>query len=170
MKDFCFSSPSEECSFLLGRTIGRLLLPGDVLALWGELASGKTLLAQGIARGLGVLPEVRVTSPTFTIINEYPARLRLYHLDLYRLSGPDDLETLPWQESLFGNGVAVVEWPDRLGRLIPAGRWDLKFTIKGENSREIVLCGRGMKNRTRMAKWVETLGDVQREALCQQTN
>jgi tRNA threonylcarbamoyladenosine biosynthesis protein TsaE len=145
-----------------------LLQPGDILALWGELASGKTLLAQGIARGLGVLPEVRVTSPTFTIINEYPARLHLYHLDLYRLSGPDELETLPWQESIFGNGVAVVEWPDRLGRLIPAGRWDIKFTIKGEKSREILLCGRGTKNRTRMAKWVETLGDLQREALCRE--
>ena len=168
MKEFFFSSPSEECSFLLGHTIGQLLQPGDILALWGELAAGKTLLAQGIARGLGVLPEVRVTSPTFTIINEYPARLRLYHLDLYRISGPDELETLPWQESLFGNGVAVIEWPDRLGRLIPAGRWDIKFTIKSEKSREIFLSGRGMKNRTRIPKWVEALGAVQREALCQE--
>lgn len=90
MKEIVFQSPGEDCSLLLGRKIGELLLPGDILALWGELGAGKTLLTRGIARGLGVPPETRVTSPTFTIINEYPGRLYLYHLDLYRISGPDE--------------------------------------------------------------------------------
>ena len=71
MHEFLFHSPCEECSFLFGCAIGELLEPGDILALWGELAAGKTLLAQGIARGLGIARETRVTSPTFTIINEY---------------------------------------------------------------------------------------------------
>jgi len=167
MKEFVFNSPCEECSLLLGEKIGELLGPGDILALWGELAAGKTLLARGIARGLGVAPEVRITSPTFTIINEYQARLRLYHLDLYRISGPDELETLPWQESLFGNGVAVIEWPERLGRLLPAERWDIRFSISGEESRELLFRGRGRKNRALMAKWSESLEKVQAEALCQ---
>jgi tRNA threonylcarbamoyladenosine biosynthesis protein TsaE len=166
MKEFLFHSPGENCSLLLGRRIGELLQPGDILGLWGELAAGKTLLTRGIARGLGVGPEVRITSPTFTIINEYSGRVRLYHLDLYRLSGPDDLDTLPWEESLFGNGVAVIEWPDRLGRLLPAERWDIKFTIGDEENREMLIRGRGRKNRARMAKWVEKLEEVQLEALC----
>jgi tRNA threonylcarbamoyladenosine biosynthesis protein TsaE len=153
---------------LLGRAIGELLQPGDILGLWGELAAGKTLLARGIARGLGIGPEVRITSPTFTIINEYAGRLRLYHIDLYRISGPDDLDTLPWQESLFGNGVAVIEWPERLGRLLPAERWDIKFSICDKESREMLICGRGRKNRARMAKWVEKLEEVQLEARCRE--
>ncbi len=153
---------------LLGRRIGELLLAGDILALWGELASGKTLLTRGIARGLGVGPEVRITSPTFTIINEYSARLHLYHLDLYRISGPDELETLPWQESIFGDGAAVIEWPDRLGRLLPAERWDIKLSISGEEKRNMLLCGHGRKIRARMAKWVEMIKEVQLKALCRE--
>lgn len=166
MKEFLFDSPGEECSLLLGLRIGELLQAGDILALWGELASGKTLLTQGIARGLGVAPEERVTSPTFTIINEYQGRLYLCHLDLYRISSPDELDTLPWQESLFGNGVAVIEWPDRLGRLLPANRWDIKFSIGGERNRKMVISGRGRKNRTRMAKWAEMLENLQIETRC----
>jgi tRNA threonylcarbamoyladenosine biosynthesis protein TsaE len=166
MLEFLFNSPCEECSLLLGRSIGELLEPGDILALWGELAAGKTLLARGIARGIGVSPETRVTSPTFTIINEYQARLRLYHLDLYRISGPDELETLPWQESLFGNGVAVIEWPERLGRLLPAERWDIRFSITGDESREILICACGRLNQARMSKWAGTLGGAQSRGKC----
>ncbi len=168
MKEFLFHSPGENCSLLLGHRIGELLQPGDILGLWGELAAGKTLLTRGIARGLGVEPEVRITSPTFTIINEYSGRLRLFHLDLYRLSGPDDLDTLPWEESLFGNGVAVIEWPDRLGRLLPAERWDIMFSICDVQSREMLIRGRGRKNRARMAEWVEKLEEVQLDALCRE--
>ncbi len=165
-KEFVFQSPGDECSLLLGRTIGRLLEPGDILALWGELAAGKTLLARGIARGLGVPQETRVTSPTFTIINEYSGRLYLYHLDLYRISGPEELETLPWQESLFGNGVAVIEWPERLDRRLPASRWDLKFSITGDDTRRIALAARGKKNRARMAEWAEQLEAAQNDQAC----
>jgi len=146
--------------------MGELLEAGDILALWGELASGKTLLTRGIARGLCVSPEIRVTSPTFTIINEYAGRLHLFHLDLYRISGIDELDTLPWQEALFGGGVAVIEWPDRLGRLLPARRWDIKFSILGEENREMSISGRGRKNRQRMAKWAEMLERLQLEGAC----
>ena len=80
------TSPNEECSLRLGARIGAQVEAGDVLALWGELGSGKTLFARGIARGMGVPQQVPITSPTFTIVNEYEGRLRLYHLDLYRLA------------------------------------------------------------------------------------
>ena len=166
MREFLFHSPGENCSRLLGRRIGELLQGGDVLALWGELAAGKTLLTQGIAAGLGVAPGTRVTSPTFTIINEYSGRLDLFHLDLYRISEPDELETLPWQETLFGGGVAVIEWPDRLGRLLPADRWDIKFSILDEENREILISGHGKKNRRRMAEWGEMLEGLRTDTLC----
>lgn len=166
MNEFLFSSPGEECSLRLGGKIGELLQAGDILALWGDLASGKTLLTRGIARGLGIPPEERVTSPTFTIINEYSGRLHLFHLDLYRLSGADELDTLPWQESLFGNGVAVIEWPGRLGRLLPAQRWDIEFSISGEENRTMLIRCHGHKNRSRMAKWVEILGALQTGSAC----
>jgi tRNA threonylcarbamoyladenosine biosynthesis protein TsaE len=166
MNEFLFSSPGEECSLLLGRKIGELLQAGDIVALWGELASGKTLLTRGIARGLGIPPEQRITSPTFTIINEYSARLHLFHLDLYRLSTVDELETLPWQESLFGNGVAVIEWPERLGHLLPAQRWDINFSISGEESRTILIRPHGHGNLSRMVKWREELLTIQTDSAC----
>lgn len=166
MNEFLFKSPCEECSLLLGRKIGELLEQGDILALWGELAAGKTLLTRGIARGLGVPAQERVTSPTFTIINEYSGRLHLFHLDLYRLSGADELETLPWQESLFGKGVAVIEWPGRLGRLLPANRWDIEFSISGEESRTMLIRSHGSGNLARMAKWSEELGVLQTGSAC----
>ncbi len=166
MNEFFFSSPCEECSLLLGRKIGEMLQPGDILALWGQLASGKTLLTRGIASGLGVPPQERVTSPTFTIINEYSGRLHLFHLDLYRLSGADELEALPWQEALFGDGVAVIEWPERLGRLLPANRWDIEFSICGEESRTMLLRSHGRKNRGLMAKWRRMLEVLQTDSAC----
>jgi tRNA threonylcarbamoyladenosine biosynthesis protein TsaE len=166
MKEIVFESSGEECSLALGRKIGELLLPGDVLALWGELAAGKTLLTRGIARGLGVPSATRVTSPTFTIINEYSGRLYLYHLDLYRISEPDELETLPWQESLFGSGVAVIEWPERLDRLLPTERWDIKLFIAGDEYRKILISPRGKRNRARAARWERELEGLKHEKPC----
>jgi tRNA threonylcarbamoyladenosine biosynthesis protein TsaE len=167
VKGFLLNSPCEEYSLLLGEKIGTLLEAGDILALRGELASGKTLLTRGIARGLGVSPEVRVTSPTFTIINEYQGRLCLFHLDLYRIAGIDELDTLPWREALFGSGAAAIEWPDRLGRLLPGGRWDIELSIIDDENRAILIRGRGPKNRRRMAKWAEVLDTLRVEAPCQ---
>ncbi|MGC9195332.1 MAG: tRNA (adenosine(37)-N6)-threonylcarbamoyltransferase complex ATPase subunit type 1 TsaE [Syntrophobacteraceae bacterium] len=166
MKEFVFNSPGEACSLLLGQKLGQLLQPGDIVALWGELAAGKTLLTRGIARGLGIPEKVRVTSPTFTIINEYSGRLPLFHLDLYRLSDPDELQSLPWQECLFGNGVAVIEWPERLGGLLPAKRWDIEFSILGEENREMRIRCHGENNLARLAEWLEILTELQTNRVC----
>jgi len=166
MRQFRFDSPGEDCTLLLGLKIGELLEPGDVLALRGELGAGKTLLVRGIARGLGVPPSVRVTSPTFTIINEYSGRLYLYHLDLYRISGPEELETLPWEESLFGNGVAAIEWPERLGRLLPAERIDMEILVSGDEMREIRFSWLGERNSERMPRWIEEFEEVRSGLPC----
>jgi tRNA threonylcarbamoyladenosine biosynthesis protein TsaE len=146
-------SPGEDFTVELGRRIGGKLEPGDVLALLGELGAGKTLFAGALARGLGVPDHIPVTSPTFTFINEYEGRLHLYHLDLYRLSDISELETLPWREALFGAGAAVVEWPERLGELLPELRWDIQLTITGDESREITITAWGEHNRKRLDAW-----------------
>lgn len=136
-ESLCVESASPEASLALGEAVGKRLVAGDVVALWGELGAGKTLLTQGIARGLGVPAGTAVTSPTFTIINEYEGRLRLYHMDGYRLGDPDELETLPWREALFGDGVAVVEWPERLGPFLPSARLDIFLEILGPTTRRL---------------------------------
>jgi tRNA threonylcarbamoyladenosine biosynthesis protein TsaE len=154
------TSPNEDCSLALGVRVGKQVEPGDVLALWGELGSGKTLFARGIARGMGVPHQVPITSPTFTIINEYQGRLRLYHLDLYRLAAPDELETLPWREVLFGDGVAVIEWPDRMGFLLPDKRWDIKFEFLNEDRRTITFAARGVNHEARLDQIVQQLTKI----------
>jgi tRNA threonylcarbamoyladenosine biosynthesis protein TsaE len=147
MQELTLHSDNEETSLDLGRRIGETLEPGDVLALWGELGAGKTLLTRGIARGLSIPPEIPITSPTFTFINEYEGRLHLYHLDLYRLTDLDELETLPWREALFGTGAAVIEWPERLGEWLPEERFDIRISITGEESRKITLTAHGERKR-----------------------
>ena len=100
---------SAEETLSLGRQIGRLLAPGMILGLCGDLGAGKTCLVKGIAEGLGIAPET-VTSPTFTLVAEhYRGRVPLYHIDLYRLEGGAG-EELGHEEYLFGQGVAVIEW------------------------------------------------------------
>ena len=129
------------------------MIAGDILALWGELGAGKTFLARNIAHGLGVPPTIPVTSPTFTFINEYQGRLHLYHLDLYRLGDPDELDTLPWREALYGDGVAIIEWPERLGPYLPEERFDIRLTITDERSRSIEVIARGDVLCRRLMKW-----------------
>lgn len=139
MTTIIIDSSSSTESLQLGYRFGALLQPGEVVTLWGDLGAGKTLFTRGIARGMGVPEAIPVTSPTFTYINEYDGSCHLYHLDLYRLGHPDELESLPWREALFGSGVAVIEWPDRLADRIPANRWDVAIEITGEMKRRFTI-------------------------------
>jgi tRNA threonylcarbamoyladenosine biosynthesis protein TsaE len=103
-----------------GRELAKKLKPGDVVALIGELGTGKTTLTKSIAEGLGITG--MITSPTFTIVQEYTeGRLPLYHFDVYRLNGPEEMEELGYEEYFFGQGVCVVEWADQIMELIPEG-------------------------------------------------
>lgn len=112
----------------IGERCGRLLQASLVLALIGDLGSGKTVFVQGLARGLDLPPEWSVTSPTFTLVNEYPARLRLYHIDLYRLEPTQlDLEALGLAEILEGGGVVAVEWAEKLPPAAAAERLEIRF-------------------------------------------
>jgi tRNA threonylcarbamoyladenosine biosynthesis protein TsaE len=111
--EYISSFPEE--TLLLGEKIGNLLRPGSIVTLKGKLGAGKTVLATGIARALGITGQV--TSPTYTIINEYGDKTPLYHIDAYRLAGDDDFRLTGGEELLYGKGVCIIEWPERLSLL-----------------------------------------------------
>lgn len=136
MTELALTSPSEEATLILGKLLGRLLEQPALVLLQGDLGAGKSVLARGIARGLDVPEEVPITSPTFTLMNHYPARLELYHFDLYRLSDPDELIELGFDEFAHGQGVALVEWPERLHEPDQQGLW-VTLTRSGEERRRV---------------------------------
>ncbi len=129
----------------LGERIGRAALPGDVIALWGELGSGKTTFVRGLARGLAI-PDRAITSPTFVIVHEHDdGRLPLFHIDLYRLA-PGDTPSTGWDEALGSGGVTAIEWPDRVERRLPADRLDVRLSSGGGDEREIRLEATGARS------------------------
>jgi tRNA threonylcarbamoyladenosine biosynthesis protein TsaE len=133
-------SPAETVR--IGRILGEGLQAGDVVALTGELGAGKTCLTQGIAGGLGVPENYAVTSPTFTLINEYPGReAALIHVDLYRLQGAADLADTGFEEYLSGGGVVVIEWADKIREAVPDGAVWIVLTYLEENVRKMELSG-----------------------------
>lgn len=144
---------SPEDTQALAEQLGRLLQPGDVVALVGELGSGKTLFSQGLARGLGVPKNFYITSPTFAIINEYPGRVPFYHLDLYRVSNRAELTELGLEEILYGLGAVAIEWAERLGQELPVERLEVQLKFVGEEERDITFLAFGDK----LAKRLTTL-------------
>lgn len=140
-----FEARSVDDTVALGCALGKGLQHRLVLLLFGDLGSGKTAFAQGLARGLGVPASWAVTSPTYTLINEYPARLPFYHVDLYRLSDPVNLEEIGLGDILDQNGVIAVEWAERLHPSDrPARRLDLFFSIAGDDTRSIRVIAYGL--------------------------
>ena len=138
-------SPAETRA--LGARLARLLLPGDVLILEGDLGAGKSEFTRGIARGLGI--EGPVASPSFTILNVYDeGRIPLYHFDWYRLSGTDELYDMGLDEYLGGDGVAVVEWPSRCPEAVPEDHLLIRIIPVDETSREITLTPKGAFRET----------------------
>jgi len=130
---------SLEETQALGRKIGVLLEAGTVVALTGDLGSGKTVFVQGLARGLDVSNEYYITSPTYTLLNEYPGRYTLFHVDLYRIENPVDLEDIGIGEIIDSNGVVAVEWADKLQKDFLSEHIALHFEILGDESRKIVI-------------------------------
>jgi len=130
-------SHSPQETFELGKQCAASLRRGAVLALAGDLGAGKTQFTKGLAAGLGV--ESDVTSPTFTLIHEYPGgRLPLFHIDLYRLEEEDEVLGIGLDEYLDGDGVTVIEWADKFEALMPRGvRW-IRFRVLEGDDREIL--------------------------------
>ncbi len=133
------TSRSPQETEAIGHQIGRTLRSGAVLGLFGELGAGKTCLARGVARALGVGGPV--TSPTFTLVNEYHGTLTVYHVDAYRTEGPAELADLGLDEYFDGEGVTVVEWADKLGSLLPKGAILIDIVGVGDEPRTITVRG-----------------------------
>jgi tRNA threonylcarbamoyladenosine biosynthesis protein TsaE len=110
-----------------------------VLALNGTLAAGKTTITKGIARGLGV--DETVTSPTFTIVSEYSGRLPLYHIDTYRLDSAESFTDIGGEDMLYGDGVCVVEWSEKIAELLPENTITLQIDLEDAETRKITLSG-----------------------------
>ena len=114
------------------------LKAGDIVLLDGDLGSGKTTFVKGLAKGLKAKVK-DVNSPTFVLMNVYKGRIPIYHFDLYRLEKPQEIESLNINEYLQSDGVAVIEWPQRLGGAMPAPSYWIEFKHKGENKRQICI-------------------------------
>ena len=138
---------SPEDAHYLGKIIGTRIAAGTVIALTGELGSGKTAMVQGLAQGLDVPKDYYVTSPTYTLINEYPGRYPLYHVDLYRLEHPDDIENIGLYDLLWGDGVVAIEWAERLAGVCLKEHIHIHSEIKSETSRKIQLSAYGLDER-----------------------
>ncbi|HUX01510.1 MAG: tRNA (adenosine(37)-N6)-threonylcarbamoyltransferase complex ATPase subunit type 1 TsaE [Phycisphaerae bacterium] len=138
---------SPEETVALGRRIGRAAEAGDCLALVGELGSGKTHFAKGLAEGLGAAAAREVTSPSFVLCREYrDGRLPFYHLDAYRLSGARDLEGIGAEEMLEGDGLAALEWADRAPQILPKDHLQIRFEVTGEQSRRLTFTPHGPRS------------------------
>ena len=112
-----YESTGEQFTYQLGRELGEKAQPGTVFALIGDLGTGKTILAKGMAEGLGIHREI--VSPTFTIVQEYEGRLPFYHFDIYRLEDEDELFEIGWDEYTTRGGVCLVEWADQVPEAMP---------------------------------------------------
>ena len=132
----------EEETFRLGEIIGKNLHSGDVVALIGDLGTGKTCLTKGLAKSLGVSDQYEITSPTFTIINEYPARYTLWHVDAYRLDSSKDVLDAGFEDFFDSGGVVVIEWAERILDIIPDDALIINLIYDGNNTRNIEIKGK----------------------------
>ena len=132
---------SEKDTFQLGESIGRGAKAGEVYALIGDLGVGKTIFAQGMAKGLGI--KKTVSSPTFTILQQYEeGRLPLYHFDVYRIENVEEMEELGYEDCFYGEGVCLVEWADSIEEVLPENFFQIKIEKdleKGLNYRKIIV-------------------------------
>jgi len=128
-----------------GKKLGDRLFPGAVVALVGPLGAGKTHLVRAIAEGLGVANPAAVTSPTFVLIQEYSARLPIYHFDAYRLRRPRDFAELGASEYFDGNGVCLVEWADKVETTLPEEHLRIAIEVMDENRRRFDISAAGQR-------------------------
>ncbi|MGI5935519.1 MAG: tRNA (adenosine(37)-N6)-threonylcarbamoyltransferase complex ATPase subunit type 1 TsaE [Oscillospiraceae bacterium] len=130
---------SEEETEQAGAELARRLLPGAVVALYGDLGAGKTAFVRGMARGLGL--NCRVSSPTFTIVNEYQGEVDLFHFDMYRLSGADELFNIGWEDYLARSGICAVEWSEKVQDAFYGDEVVVRIEKLSDNRRRISIEG-----------------------------
>ena len=150
---------SAEETRTLGKRIGERMEPGTVLALMGDLGSGKTVFVQGLSRGLDVPEDYYVTSPTYTLINEYPGRSPLFHVDLFRIEPHGDVEDIGLFDILSGNGIVVVEWADRLPKGLLSAHLEIRLEFSDDESRQISLSAYGQREKNLLKSLQELMFD-----------
>ena len=143
-KEGVFISNNSDGTKKLGRDFAKVLEKGDVVALYGNLGSGKTTFAQGLAKGLGI--KRRIISPTFIIVRQYRIKnhelriMNFYHVDLYRMENLVDVKELGLEEILNNSSnIVAIEWAEKLGNGLPEKRWDIKFEYLDEDKRKIII-------------------------------
>jgi tRNA threonylcarbamoyladenosine biosynthesis protein TsaE len=149
-----FISHSETQTRRLGVRLASLLHPGDVLALVGDLGSGKTRWIQGVCRGLGVTDPV--VSPSFTLVNEYAGRWPVFHIDLYRLANASEALTFGLEDYLYGSGICLIEWADRARNLLPSAYLTIELYHLEETKRRVVIRPHGHRFETLLEAFKET--------------
>jgi len=127
----------------IGMRLGKQFLGGEVVSLRGELGSGKTCFTRGIARGLGINHQIPVVSPSFTLINEYPGKIPLFHFDFYRIDEVEKIFDLGYEEYFYGKGVTVIEWGEKIAKFLPSEYMEVFFTILEDEIREIKIKAQG---------------------------
>lgn len=130
-------SHSERETEEIARTFAKTLKPGDIVCLFGDLGAGKTNFTRGFVQAYGIPADV-VDSPTFTIINEYEGELSVYHMDCYRLEHHSEALEIGIEEYLYGDGICIIEWPERILELLPEEILRVEIELLGEKSRKII--------------------------------
>jgi tRNA threonylcarbamoyladenosine biosynthesis protein TsaE len=138
------TTTSSESTRALGTRLGAVAAAGDLVCLWGELGVGKTQLAKGLGKGLGI--DATINSPSFILMAEYPGRLRLFHVDLYRLDGADQAIASGLLDERQAEGVTVIEWPERLADALPEDRLDVLFDGSGDEPRRLTIRATGPRH------------------------
>ena len=141
------TSPEETAA--LGRRIGAACSAGTLIALIGDLGAGKTRFVKGVAAGLGI-PENEVTSPTFALVHVYDApKSPVYHIDLFRLDSPRDLQNIGWDDIIQSDALVLLEWPDRAGDLLPSDHAPIQLRhVEGDPDRRILYAGGHLGHQT----------------------
>ena len=129
----------------IGKRIGGHLQPGDVVGLVGELGTGKTQLIKGLAAGVGVENPTYITSPSFTLINEYKGKVPFYHIDLYRLGSEKEVQDLGLEEYFQGEGITAVEWADKIPSFLPKELLWIHLHYTGKHTRSLEILGKGKR-------------------------
>jgi tRNA threonylcarbamoyladenosine biosynthesis protein TsaE len=135
-----FTKSSEE-TIELGRKIGEVLKPGDILGFYGELGSGKTTMIKGIAMGLGVKEENLVKSPSFIMINEYKGRFPIYHIDLYRIKNTGEILSIGLDDYLYSDGVCLIEWAEKAEGDLPENLIKVELEVVKPEERKVTISG-----------------------------
>ena len=138
----------------LGHLLGEIAKAGDVIILNGSLGAGKTALTQFIGAGLGIPTDCYITSPTYSLMHEYQGRLAMYHMDLYRLATEEEIEDLGFPEYIDGDGLTVIEWPDRLGSLMPDEYLEINLELQDDAE------ARTARISVAGGQWLKRLGKI----------